>query len=215
MSARDLARQVQSRAEGVLRGHASIQDLWMAVVCGMAYGLVMGCFGGRWLQLVYSAVKVPILLLATVGLSLPSFFVLNTLLGLRDDFKSVARAIIGAQAGLTVILVSLAPVTVFWYASSTDYHAAILFNGLMFGIASFGAQVILWRAYAPLIASNPRHRLLLRAWLIFYVFVGIQMGWVLRPFVGDPRNPVEFFRAEAWDNAYVIVAKMFWEKIGG
>ena len=105
--------------------------------------------------------------------------------------------------------------SVFWYASSTDYHTAILFNGLMFGIASFGAQVILRRSYVPLIAGNPRHRVLLRVWLIFYVFVGIQMGWVLRPFVGDPANPVEFFRAEAWDNAYVIVAKMFWEKVGG
>ncbi len=212
---RGLVRPLLSRAERVLRGETSVRDLWLVLACGMSYGLVMGCFGGRWLQLVYSAVKVPILLLATVGLSLPSFFVLNTLLGLRDDFRAVVRAIVGAQAGLTVILVSLAPVTAFWYVSSTDYRAAILFNGLMFGVASFGAQVILRRSYGPLIARDPKHRILLRVWLIFYIFVGVQLGWVLRPFVGDPANPVEFFRAEAWDNAYVIVARMFWEKVSG
>ncbi len=220
MSAGGLSREgsmtrMMGRAENVLRGGATGRDLWLVLGCGMAYGLVMGCFGGRWLQLVYSALKVPILLLATVGLSLPSFFVLNTLLGLRDDFRDVARGIIGSQAGLTVILVSLAPITAFWYASFTDYHTAILFNGLMFGIASFGAQVILRRSYQPLIARDSRHRVLLRVWLVFYVFVGVQMGWVLRPFVGDPRNPVEFFRADAWDNAYVIVTRMFLEKIGG
>ena len=27
---------------------------------------------------------------------------------------------------------------------------------------------------------------MLRTWLVIYVFVGIQMGWVLRPFIGDP-----------------------------
>ena len=27
---------------------------------------------------------------------------------------------------------------------------------------------------------------MLRTWLVIYVFVGIQMGWVLRPFVGSP-----------------------------
>jgi hypothetical protein len=56
---------------------------------------------------------------------------------------------------------------------------------------------------------------MLRAWLVLYAFVGIQMGWVLRPFIGDPFGPVEFFRRGAWDNAYVIVARMIWEQIAG
>ena len=30
---------------------------------------------------------------------------------------------------------------------------------------------------------------MLRAWLGVYAFVGIQMGWVLRPFVGQPDRP--------------------------
>lgn len=32
-----------------------------------------------------------------------------------------------------------------------------------------------------------------------------QMGWVLRPFIGNPTLPVTFFRAEQWGNAYVEV----------
>jgi hypothetical protein len=39
------------------------------------------------------------------------------------------------------------------------------------------------------------------------------MGWVLRPFIGKPGSRVEFFRAEAWDNAYVVVARMITEKL--
>ena len=32
------------------------------------------------------------------------------------------------------------------------------------------------------------------------------MGWVLRPFIGDPSLPVAFFRQGAWGNAHVVVA---------
>ena len=47
---------------------------------------------------------------------------------------------------------------------------------------------------------------LLFIWLILFAFVGIQMGWVLRPFVGTPNKPVQFFRQGAWSNAYIEVA---------
>ena len=179
---------------------------------GIFYGAVMGTFGGvrgeRALQLLYSGLKVPLLLLVTFVLSLPSFFVLNTILGVRSDFPAALRALTATQAALTVILASLAPFTAFWYASFTNYQAAILFNAVMFGIASLAAQVLLRRWYRPLVARNPRHRALLRVWLIVYAFVGIQMAWILRPFVGDPNSPTQFFREGAWGNAYVELAQI-------
>jgi hypothetical protein len=189
------------------------------VVYGMFYGAVMGSYGGmsglRFWQAVYSAVKVPFLMISTFLLSLPSFFVLNTLLGLRDDFPRVVRALISTQAGLTVILSALAPFTAFWYISGSDYEPAILFNGMMFAVASFSAQWMLRREYAPLIRSNPRQRWMLRTWIIIYIFVGIQMGWVLRPFIGNPRAPVQFFREGSWSNAYMVVLQTIWDVLNG
>ena len=56
---------------------------------------------------------------------------------------------------------------------------------------------------------------MLRTWIFVYVFVGIQMGWVLRPFIGNPRAPVQFFREDSWSNAYVVVGEMIWKVIRG
>jgi len=211
------------RADDVLRGRrrpdGSTQPsdspgalLGMVLAFGLAYGAVMGTFGGvggdRAWQVVYSALKVPLLLVATFLLSLPSFFVLNTLLGLRSDFPQVVRALMATQAGLTILLASLAPLTASWYVSSGDYTAAILFNALMFAVASISAQWSLRRDYRVLIAKSPRHRSLLWTWIVIYAFVGIQMGWTLRPFVGDPATPVQFFREGGWSNAYVTVLQM-------
>jgi hypothetical protein len=54
-------------------------------------------------------VKVPFLLLTTFAISVPSFFVLNTLLGVRADFPAVLRILLAGQAGLTIILAALEP----------------------------------------------------------------------------------------------------------
>jgi hypothetical protein len=198
-------------ADAVLRGRPGSGSLRLALGCGLAYGAVMGAFGARGWQMLYSSVKVPLLLLATLALSLPSYFVLNTLLGLRADFDRAWRAVAASQAGLTIILVALAPLTAFWYASTPDYQSAIFFNALMFALASAGAQLILRRSYRPLIQRDPKHRWPLRAWVVIYAFVGIQMGWNLRPFIGKPEVPTQFFRDAEWENAYVVVARMFWD----
>ena len=190
--------------------------LAMIVAFGVTYGALMGTFCGydepvRPLQSLYSATKVPLLLILTFCLALPSFYVLNMLMGLAGDFAQVLRALLATQAGLTVVLASLAPFTLLFYASTTNYDAAILFNALMFAIASLAGQRLLKRFYAPLIARDPRHRTMVRVWILLYAFVGIQMGWVLRPFIGDPDKPTTFFRQGAWGNAYVEV----WGKVIG
>jgi hypothetical protein len=219
-------------ADGVLRGEgvaappgrapglpASAVYTLLIVGFGMFYGGVMGTYGGlegdRPWQLVYSAIKVPFLIMTTFVLSVPSFYVMNTLLGLREDFPRVLRALLATQAGLTVILTSLSPFTGFWYVSGSAYQAAILFNGAMFAVASFGAQWMLRREYAPLVRRDPKHRWMLRTWIFTYVFVGIQMAWVLRPFVGDPQAPVQFFREGSWSNAYEVVLEMIWSVLTG
>lgn len=191
----------------------------MVIAFGMMYGAVMGGFGGvsgeRAWQVLFSALKMPLLLFATFALSLPSFLVVNTLLGLRDDFGRALHALAATQAGLTIILASLAPFTVLWYASFDDYNNAVLFNAVMLMIASIAAQWLLRRLYRPLIERDARHRLLMHGWLVIYAFVGIQMGWVLRPFIGKPGVPPRFFREEAWGNAYEVVFGMVVRALGG
>jgi len=214
-----MTRDFLLAADGILRARPFVGETgprkWMRAVSfilifGTCYGGLMGTFGGvtgeRLLPVLYSGLKVPLLLLVTFAIALPSFFVLNTLLGVRGDFPAVLTALISTQAGLTILLVALAPYTLFWYASSANYNAAILFNALVFGLAAVAAQWLLRRHYRVLIAANPRHRILLRTWLFIYAFVGIQSGWVLRPFIGNPDMKVQFFREEAWGNAYVEVA---------
>ncbi|RJP30859.1 MAG: hypothetical protein C4547_16205 [Phycisphaerales bacterium] len=176
------------------------------------YGVLMGSFRlddpSRLLQVLYSAVKMPLLLLATSGLCLPGFFVLTTIVGLRDDLRESLQAILAGQAGLSIALASLGPLTRLWYFSTTSYRAALLFNAAVFLVATLAGHLVTLRYYRVLIRRNPRHRIILLAWLALYAFVGIQMGWTMRPFVGAPGMAVTFFRQEAFSNAYVVVFEL-------
>ncbi len=206
-------RAVQSRPAGSAL-------LWMVgciLAFGMPYGAVMGAFGGirgerLWLA-VYSALKVPLLLLGTSLIAWPSFFVLNTLAGLRRDFARATTALMATQAGLAIVLASLAPLTIVWYASSAGYADAVRFNGTMFAIACVAGQWLLRDHYRVLKERDARHRWMFWIWLAIYVFVAIQMAWVLRPFVGDPSSPVEFLRGDKWGNAYLVVARLIYDAV--
>src|SRR4051812_2556879 len=76
---------------------AAANLLVLIVVFGMAYGAAMGSYGGFWdergWQILYAAIKVPLMLLATFLVCLPSYYVVNTLLGLRQDFVQAMHAL--------------------------------------------------------------------------------------------------------------------------
>ncbi len=192
------------------------RPLLLVVVLGAAlHGAVMGSHGGRLLQSACSALKVPLLLLGSGVLVLPSFYVLNAVLGLRDDFAAACRGVLAAQAGMAAALASLAPLCAFWYACGIDHDLALLGNGVQFAVATLTGQIVLNRHYAALVQRNPRHRQVRYAWSLLYVFVAIQLAWVLRPYVGSPGLPVQFLREDAWSNAYVVVVDLVLRVLGG
>jgi hypothetical protein len=182
------------------------------LLCGSLYGAFMGTYAcdspERLKMVAYAAVKVPLLVLATTALCLPGFFVFNTVAGLRDAFARALRAILAGQAGSAVALASLGPLIRIVYSSGVSHRWALLANSALFTLATLGGHMVLLRQYRRLVGEEPRHRLMLRLWLGMYAFVGTQLGWMLRPFVGAPGLPVTFFRDEPFSNAYVAIAQL-------
>ena len=204
---------------GQARDEPVATQLAVIVVFGSAYGAVMGSYGGLaeggWLQALISAIKVPWLFSVTFLLCLPSFFVLNALAGVAGDFRRVLNALLSFQAIAALVLSALAPITFLFNVSTDFYQFMVLWNGVAFAIASLTGHFVMRRLYAALIAGNARHRQLYRVWIGLYVFVGIEMGWVLRPFIGDPSLPIQFFRHGAWGNAYTELIRLVLRTLGG
>jgi uncharacterized membrane protein YqjE len=194
------------------RGWRSQFALLAACVIGGAgvYGAAMGSFGGRGWQMVYSACKAPLLMFGAAAVALPSCFMMTTVLGLRDDFPRLARSAFAAQATMALVLASLAPAILFLYCTTNDYDSALLYNGAIFLLASVAAQWKLRRLLADFLARGPAARLVLRIWLGVYVFVAIELAWIMRPYIGTPGTPTAFFRVDSFGNAYEVVCELVW-----
>jgi hypothetical protein len=60
-----------------------------------------------------------------------------------------------------------------------------------------------------------RHtRLVFGCWVVLFAIVGAQMGWVLRPFIGNPALPFEWFRTRE-SNFFEAVLKAIQSVLGG
>ena len=196
----------------VLQGEAAtVRDcVALAVAGGALHGLALGASSGEPVLALYSAVKIPLLLLCSCVVTLPNFYVLHAVLGLAADFRAACRGLWAAQAALAVALGALSPLVVFAFFSSGNGYFLTLADGLLFAVAAAVGHVVLRRHYAPLMQRDPRHRITLASWAVLYVFFSIQLAWVLRPFLGTPGYPVEFLRPNALDrNAYVVLIEHF------
>jgi len=192
--------------------------LMLLCAASAVYGAVMGSWevhlDGRWRLMCFGALKMPLLVILTTLVCLPGFFVINTAAGVRDDFPIALRAIMGSQAAFAIALLSLAPVIRFIYACGVDQGDAILANAGLFALATGVAQGVLFRGYRPLRERSGVHRRLLWGWLVLYAFVGIQMGWMLRPFIGQLEIPPTFLREEPFSNAYIVVFRLISARAG-
>lgn len=192
------------------RPRAGIIGATMVIVaCASAAGAVIGMYGGlapdRFEQILYSSMKLPVLLLGTFVLCLPGFLTLNAMLGVAGDFPQALRAILRTQATISVVHLSFMPLVALWYVLERQHASAVMINAATLGAASLAAQLVLRRDYRSLIAGNPVHRRLMWAWLVLYAFVGVQLAWVLRPYIGTPGMETAFFREDSWSNAYIAV----------
>jgi len=172
-------------------------------------------------QVVATMVKVPLLFYLTLLVTLPSLYVLNALVGSRLTLGSVVRLLVATLGVNVAVLCSMGPIVAFFSVSTTSYPFMVLLNVVVFATAGFLAQMFLLQtlqrlniaqtlADAQIPEPDPdtpspirpvsdeflgrRVKTIFRAWLVVFGLVGAQMGWVLRPFIGNPNIPFTWFR---------------------
>ncbi len=170
---------------------------------GAAYGIALGTFSASPMHTTFVAIKVPLLIVSSALLAMPAFLAVCATAGLGDDLRLALRSIVHGQATFALVLAALAPLTAFVIASGASYALVTVQAGLAFLTAALCAQVTLRRHDAPLHARHPRYRAARSVFGICHALVAIQLAWLLRPFVGEPGQPVQFLRDEPFGNAFV------------
>jgi hypothetical protein len=192
------------------------------VILAAIYGLCMGSFAAinrqeKWhFQLVATMLKVPALFFLTLLVTFPSLYVFNALVGSQLKVISLLRLLIAALGVMLAVLCSMGTIVLFFSLSTPSYPFMLLLNIVVFAASGIlGLLFLLQTLHRLSVSDQPppmpdtvmgaldhpedqamsRHvRTIFRIWVIVFGLVGAQMGWVLRPFLGNPALPFSFFR---------------------
>ena len=170
------------------------------------YGAAMGWWRDPQ-QAFYVAIKFPlIILLTTLGNALINGM-LAPLLGLNIPFRqsfsaivmsfTIAAAILGAFSPLIAFMVWNAPPMSAQAVSMPAYNLIKLTHVAVITFAGSMGNARLFHLLVRFGGSRSVAFRVLFAWLSGNLFLGSQLSWILRPFIGLPSLPVEFIRTGA------------------
>jgi hypothetical protein len=186
--------------EEVVDGVGLARKLWYSaltiLLLGGFFGLVAGAYSGP-AQAVSAGLKLPFLFFATFVICFPAFFVVQVLVGSRLRLPQVVVLVCGALALTCILLAAFVPITAFFLVSGANYYFQHLLNITLALIAGIFGMYALHDGLSLVCEKRgvyPRKALtIMRAWAVLFAFVGVQLAWNLRPFLGDRNQPFRVF----------------------
>jgi len=188
-----------------------------------------GCFGaamGFWRSpenALYVAIKLPLIMLGTAFGNALLNSMLAPLLGLNLRFRQsllailmsfvIVAAILGAFSPLIGFLVWNAPPMSAEVKTTATYALIKLACTLVIAFAGIAGNVKLLQLLTELGRRRSVALRVLFAWLLVNLFLGSQLVWIARPFIGTPALPVEFLRETAfqgnfYDNVWATLLQL-------
>ncbi len=214
------------QVSALLRGEPGLLQDWIRhwsagrmFLYGAYILLGAGTFGaaiGAWRgpeQAVYTALKFPlVILLTSLGNALLNGM-LAPLLGLNLGFRqsllvifmsfTIAAAILGSFSPLLLFIVwNTPPPNLSAHSVSLGYDFMQLATVGFIAFAGVVANVRLVPLLQTLGGSRAIAYKVLLAWLAGNLFLGSQISWILRPFIGNPRTPIEFLSQHPWEGSF-------------
>lgn len=198
-----------------------IGRLLVVTVLGFAVsGFVLGLSGGDVVQALSSALKLPLLFVASGLVCLPTLYQFSVLVGSPLRFWQTWALILTAQTISSVLALGFAPIVLLFWASRADPLHLVALNVATLGLSAAVGSIFFLQGVLYAQEPDPPDRipffgwvgmyfrgtfrsLVLSAWLLLYGVVGARMSWTLRPFFGVALHGRGFL-----DSVYSLVFRL-------
>jgi hypothetical protein len=178
------------------------------------YGAVLGSTHSLW-QALSSAAKLPILFLATLVVCSPTLYFFNVLFGSNQSLTQNVVLILTAITVTSVLLLSFTPIVLFFLLTTSGYQFFKLLNVGICAVSGWMGVLFLSQGMRIVAAAGKEgasaRSNVVRLWIVLYAFVGSQMAWTLRPFIGAPSMKFELFRqlgGNFYSNIFASIGEM-------
>jgi hypothetical protein len=178
-----------------------------AALAAAAYGFSIGAVHSTRFAL-RNVIKFPLLILVTASVCAVCYYVVARSIARELDARAVARCTLASFHDTSVLLSSLAPVTLFLALTvqrpdRNDLHEYPLFLSVNVILIAVCGSIALVRQCKQLVLEHgipmERGAFLVTAWLACSLFVGAQASWYMRPFCGIASIDAPFMEGTAPD----------------
>ncbi len=182
--------------------HASQRILKQFLIMNLLafiYGIVMGCYNG-FSQAISSGIKLPILFSLIIIICFPAFFIIQFIIGSKLSFTQMLTIIMSGFMLTNSIMVSFSTIVLFFLITGGNYsflkllHVAILTLSGIFGMRTI-IEALKFSCEKKNIYPKTGVQVF-KFWIFILFFVGAQLSWSLRPFIGSKEQPFEILRKQ-------------------
>ena len=206
------------------RGDAARMVAWVEerdsrwlLTCGIVITFGCAAFGGAvgwWRgpeQAAWTALKFPLLIFLTCGCNALLNGLLAQLLGAGLSFRQTSLLIVMSFTIMSLVLAALTPVALFVLANApplassgrgTGHSIVLLMDVLFIAYAGVIANRRLLHLLEYLCSAPGAARRVFWSWLGGNLFLGAQLSWILRPFIGSPNLAVQFLRDDPFHGTF-------------
>ncbi len=178
-------------------GRTMLRQYLLMALFAFLYGVIMGSYSGV-LQAMVAGIKVSVMFSAAILICFPAFFIIQHILGSRLGLRQMVTIILSGFVLATAIMVSFAPIVIIFLLTGANYYFLQLLHVVIFLLGGIFGMVTVVDAlkFSCEKKSVYPHTgvVVFRFWVVILAFVGIQIAWNLRPFMGDRGQPFELFR---------------------
>ncbi len=161
------------------------------------YGLSMGSHHSV-LQAFSAGIKMVLLFSLALAICFPAFFIIQSVLGSKLRISQMMFIVLSGFVLIASIMVSFIPITIFFQLTGGNYYFLILLHLLILGLSAFfGMKTMIDALQYSCEKKNIYPKIgvsVFRFWVIILAFVGIQLAWSLRPFLGKKNESFRLFR---------------------
>lgn len=174
-----------------------LNHFMLLMLLSLIYGILMGSYHSL-LQAITSGFKMIILFSLSLLICFPAFFIIQAVLGSKLRLFQMMTIVLAGFILTTSIMVSFSPIILFFQITGGNYYFLILLHLSVLALSTyFGFKTIINALQYSCEKKNvyPKTGVtIFRFWIIILAFVGIQLAWNLRPFLGKRTEPYQLFR---------------------
>lgn len=177
-----------------------IQNNIIIIFCTLIYGAVLGCYvDGE--QVLLNSVKIPLLFLVTLYISLPIFYILETILGAKIEISQMALILLTGYVIAAIIMLAFAPLMLFFILTAKEYYFTVFLTIGIMGLAGYFSLYYIYKSFRMFHDDNKWYPAFVVGSFVI-AFVGTQLSWALRPYF----HSADTFTRPTDGNFYVAMA---------